>query len=175
MRQPKRIILVDECAFLRRSIRSLVEVEPDLRVCAESSACAHALRLLSARRPDLLILELESRAGDLMAALREIRRSFPHLPILVLTQQEESLHAESALRAGADGYVMKRDAPELLLRAVAEVLNRRIFVSPAIQQMIFNRLRAVEASSAAASGRRRSARRVIPPRARGPKIRSPAR
>ncbi len=168
MKQPGRIVLVDACAFMRRSIRRLLEVNPELRVCAEVDGVEAALRVLRMRRPDLVILDPFSLERDALAALREIRRSFPHLPVLVLTQGEESLFAESMLRAGADGYVMKRDAPDSLLRAVEEVRKRSIFVSPAVEQTIFSRLRNTDTTLDVRVKQRRSRTpRSVAPHQRG--------
>lgn len=139
-----RILLVDDHAFVRRAIRRLLEVQPDLRVCGEAGTIPSALQQAQTLRPDLVVLDLVLEKEDGLLLTQELRRRYPELPILVLTLHKESLFAECAIRAGADGFLMKQDASEHLVDAVYTVLHRRIYVSPALQQEIFSRLRGLE-------------------------------
>lgn len=137
-------MLVDDHAFVRRSIRRLLETEPGLSVCAEASSRNETLHALRLHRPDLLILDLVLPGEDGLIFTSEIRRQFPDMPILILSLHKESLFAEPALRAGADGYLMKNDAPEHLVEAVYTVMERRLYLSPQVQQVIFSRMRGMD-------------------------------
>ncbi len=175
MKRPRRILLVDDHAFVRRAIRRLLETEPGLAVCAEAAGRGAALRALRLHHPDLLVLDLVLPGRDGLMFTSEIRRAFPDLPILLLSLQQESLFAEAALRAGADGYLMKNDAPEHLVEAVHALMDRRLYVSPRMSQTIFCRLRGTDRPAAppgAARGPR--AARFNRPVRRTP-VRTPAR
>lgn len=141
MKATHRIVLVDDHDFVRRSIRRLLETESDFTVCAEASNRAETLHALRLHRPDLLILDLVLPGEDGLAFVSEIRRQHPDLLILILSLHKETLFAEPALRAGADGYLMKNDAPERLVEAIHTLLDHRLYLSPQVQQLIFSRLR----------------------------------
>lgn len=174
MKPPYRILLVDDHSFVRGAIRRLLEVEPDLRVCGEAANRDQTLRLARSQHPDLVVLDLVLAQEDGLKLTKEIRRQFANLPILILTLHKESLFAEAALRAGADGYVMKNDASEHLIEAIHAVLDHRVYVSQTMRQEIFSRLRGVEKNPRPDVKRRRSEQPVRTPR-RSAKARSSTR
>jgi DNA-binding NarL/FixJ family response regulator len=141
MKQTVRMILVDPHLFVRKAVRRLLEVEPAFTVCAEADQPHQVERLLARHHPDLAILDVDPRHDDGLTLIRILRVRYPDLPMLVLSLQKETLFAEAALRAGAQGYVMKNDAAEHLVQAVREVLAGRLYVSETIQQGIYARLR----------------------------------
>lgn len=161
MKSPFRILLVDDHAFVRRAIRRLLEVQPDLRVCGEAESGARALQLVQSQRPDVVVLDLVLEQEDGLLLTKELRRRYPDLPILILSLHKESLFAERALHAGADGFLMKNDAPERLVEAVRAVLDRRIYVSPTLKQEIFGRLRGLEKNPRWDAGAHRATRRSV--------------
>jgi DNA-binding NarL/FixJ family response regulator len=98
-------------------------------------------RALRRHHPDLLILDPVPAQDDGLTLIRVLRARFPALPILILSLHKESLFAEAALRAGAQGYLMKNDAPDHLMEAVYQVVRGQIYVSETIRQGIFAKLR----------------------------------
>jgi DNA-binding NarL/FixJ family response regulator len=71
--------------------------------------------------------------------LKDLRTTYPHLPILILSMHDEFMYAERALRAGARGYVMKQDATETVLVALRRILNGEIYVSDRISDRMVQR------------------------------------
>jgi len=118
----KRILLVDDHALLRRGLRSLIETEPDLVVCAEAETRQGGLDAIAASQPDLVIADIRLRDSDGLQMIKDIKRRFPGLPVLALSMHEEATFAERALRAGARGYVTKQELDDTVLTAIRRVL-----------------------------------------------------
>jgi len=129
----RRIVLVDDHPILRESFAQLIDLEPDLRVCAQA-ADAHAA-LGEARRalPDLVVVDIELREASGLDLIKKLRALYPHLPVLALSVHDEVLYAERALRAGAAGYVMKQASLEEVLGAMRQVLGGKRYVSVKMQ------------------------------------------
>jgi DNA-binding NarL/FixJ family response regulator len=136
-----RIVHIDDHPFVRRAMRELLESEPDLAVCGESEGAQDAGRIIADTRPNLVLLDLSLGSGDGLSLLKALRNRHADLPILVVSLHSAALFAERALRAGANGYLMKCDAATDLIEAVRAVLAGHIFVSSGIREMIFSRVR----------------------------------
>lgn len=141
MKEPIRILLVDDHAFVRRAVKRLLEVDPSLVVCGEAETSDQTMQAIRRSHPDVVIMDLALKHDDGLTLTRAIRARYAHLPVLILTLHKETLFAETALRAGASGYLMKNDAPQYLIEAVREVVRDRIYVSEGIRQGIFARMR----------------------------------
>lgn len=156
-RSPRHILLVDDHAFVRRAMRRLLEVDPGLYVRAEASTFRQALRELRRDQTHLVIMDLVLPGEDGLQFIREVRREWPRLSILVVSLHKETLFAEPALLAGADGFLMKSDAPEHLVAAAHTVLAGRLYVSAMMQQLIFDRMRGADRGAGLAAASRVSA------------------
>lgn len=129
-----RILLVDDHALFRRGVASLIETEPDLTVCAEADARHSALEAINTARPDLVIADLSLRDSDGLELVKDIKRLFPRLPVLVLSMHQESQYAERALHAGARGYLSKAEFGESVLFAIRRLLAGEIHTSEAMMR-----------------------------------------
>lgn len=172
MKTIHRILLVDDHAIVRKAIRRLFDGETGLRICGEAATRDQLLRALRTLHPDLVLLDLDLGGEGGVELLREVRSRSPDVFILVLSMHQESLFAEDALRAGANGYVMKADAPSLLLAAVRAVLAGDVYASPEVQQLIFNRLRGIELEQEGGEAPPKTASRKSKPRQRRVKVRN---
>ncbi len=116
--------------------------EPDLEVCGEAANAPSALGLLRMRRFDLAVVDIGLQDGANGIELTKwIRAEHPEMPVLVLSMHDEALYAERALRAGARGYVMKREALDCVLSAVRSVLSGELYISPSMsKRMIFDHI-----------------------------------
>ncbi len=135
-----KILIVDDHAVLRRGMRRLIEEEPDLAVCGEASDGPEALKLLSSQEPNAAIVDLglEGMGGlDLIKNMRNLR---PNLLVLVVSMFEESAYAERALRAGARGYVMKKESAEKIVTALRRVLSGKVYLSERMSDRMLVRL-----------------------------------
>lgn len=137
----RTILLVDDHAVVREGYRAVLQKQPGLRVVAEASDGAEAYRQFKATQPDLVIMDLAMPGVSGIEGIRHIRQWDRDARILVFTMHQNAAFALQAIRAGARGYVTKMSPPETLLRAVSEVLNGRIALSPDIDhELALNRL-----------------------------------
>lgn len=125
----KRILVVDDHPIVRQGLALLINREEDLLVCGEAEDAMGAMHVLASAKPDVLIVDLSLNGPDGLDLLKSIRTTHPTLPVLILSMHDESIYAERALRAGANGYIMKQVATEKVLVAVRRILSGEIYVS----------------------------------------------
>jgi DNA-binding NarL/FixJ family response regulator len=124
-----RIFLVDDHPILRQGLALFINREPDLMVCGEADGAASALQAIRSSIPDFVILDISLDGPDGLELLKTLRAKYPSLPVLILSMHDESTYAERALRAGANGYIMKQEATEKVLTAIRQVLRGDVYVS----------------------------------------------
>jgi DNA-binding NarL/FixJ family response regulator len=128
----KTVFVVDDHPIVRQGLSLLINQEPDLAVCGEAEEMHAALRALPTARPDIMIVDISLNGPDGLELLKNIRVKAPTLPVLMLSMHDESIYAERALRAGANGYIMKQEATEKVLVALRRILSGEIYVSDRI-------------------------------------------
>ena len=116
--------------------------EPDIEVRAQAGSSKEALDALRRHRVDLAVIDISLEGGSNGIELtKAIRAERPRLPVLILSMHDETLYAERALRAGARGYVMKREALDQFIIAVRAVLQGEIFISPVMSnRMVYDHI-----------------------------------
>jgi DNA-binding NarL/FixJ family response regulator len=125
------VLVVDDHPLFRKGVVQLLRDEPDLEVRAEASTSNDALELIRKHPFDLAVVDIGLEGSTNGIELTKyIKAEKPKLPVLVLSMHDETLFAERALRAGARGYVMKREALDNFIAAVRVVLRGEIFISP---------------------------------------------
>lgn len=122
-----RILLVDDHPLVRRALRQALEREDDLAVCGEAEDREEALAVLAASSPNMAIVDLSLKNSDGLELIKDIRRKHPDVLTLVLSMHNESFHAVRAIRAGANGYISKQEAPTEVMHAVRKVLGGEIY------------------------------------------------
>ena len=124
-----RVIVVDDHPIVRQGLAQMIDREPDLTVCGEAEEAHAAMQAITQRRPDIMILDISLNGPDGLELLKSIRASDPDLPVLILSMHDEAIYAERALRARANGYIMKQEATEKVLVAVRRILNGELYLS----------------------------------------------
>jgi DNA-binding NarL/FixJ family response regulator len=124
-----RVLVVDDHPIVRQGLALLINREPDLAVCGEAEEMQAALQEILTTHPDIVVVDISLSGPDGLELLKSIRIRHPHLPVLILSIHDESIYAERALRAGANGYIMKQEATEKVLEALRRIMNREIYVS----------------------------------------------
>jgi DNA-binding NarL/FixJ family response regulator len=124
----------------------------DLICCAQASTQTEVFAAVTAHQPELLVLDLRLKDGDGLELIKSLKSQHPELPVLVLSQFDEELYAERALRAGALGYVMKEQASKEVVEAMRTVLAGRIYVTSTmtarlLQKAITTRVASAEPSA----------------------------
>lgn len=124
-----KVFVLDDHPIVRQGLALLINQEPDLTVSGEAEEARTALKKISSSRPDVVIVDISLNGPDGLEVIKTIRTTDPTLPLLVLSMHEETVYAERALRAGANGYIMKQEATETVLVALRRILNHEIYVS----------------------------------------------
>lgn len=139
-RSKYRVFLVDDHPIVRQGLTLLINQEPDLAVCGVAEVAESVPASLAALNPDILILDISLRGPDGMDLLKTIRATDTVLPILMLSMHDETVYAERALRAGANGYIMKQEATEKVLVAIRRILSHKVYVSEHIAEGVLEQI-----------------------------------
>jgi len=135
-KSPKRILIVDDHPMMRQGLAQLIAAEPDLAVQSEAHTGGQALDLVTARKPDLVLLDISLPDRNGLELIKDIRTLRPEARILAVSMHDEAIYAERVLRAGAHGYIMKQEGGKKLMEAVRQVLSGKIYVSEKISARI---------------------------------------
>ena len=131
-----RILVADDHGIVRSGIRLLLERQPDLEVVAEAADGVEAVEQTLATRPDLCILDVGMPRMTGLQAAREIRAHAPDTTVLILSMHDDERYLFEALKAGASGYVLKREADQDLVGAVRAVGRGDAFLTNAAERSI---------------------------------------
>jgi DNA-binding NarL/FixJ family response regulator len=125
-----RIVIVDDHPLFRKGLEQLINSSDQaFTICGEAGDAAEGMSIIRHLKPDLAIVDLSLPGANGIELIKNIRAEFAKLPILILSMHDESLYALRALRAGAQGYVMKQEALENVIGAIREVLAGRPYLS----------------------------------------------
>ena len=130
---PVRIVLVDDHAVVRAGYRRFLEQEPGYVVIAEAGSGEEAYELLRMATPDIVILDLSMPGQGGLPTLRKLKLRWPLLRVLVFSMHDDLTFAVHALRAGANGYITKSSAAELMVHAVRTVVAGELVLSPDVE------------------------------------------
>ena len=124
-----KVLLVDDHPIVRQGLALLIDREADLSVCGEAEGAHTAFHLIETLKPDIVVLDISLSGPDGLDVLKEIRTKTAALPVLILSMHDESIYAERAMRAGANGYIMKQEATEKVLVAIRRILQGDVYLS----------------------------------------------
>jgi DNA-binding NarL/FixJ family response regulator len=131
-----RILIVDDHPMLRYGLAQLINQQVDMTVCGEAEDVPGALQSLAELKPDVLIVDIALKGMDGIELIKRIRDREKAVGILVLSMHDEMLYAGRALRAGANGYVMKNESGGEVLAAIRVVRQGKIHVSERVSSRI---------------------------------------
>ena len=124
-----RVVVVDDHPMFRDRLAQIINHEPDMTVCGEAGNAQHALETIQQTSPDLAIIDITLDGTSGLELIKSIRALGIKISLLVLSMHDESLYAERALRAGANGYVTKRQSGAEVVSAVRRVLAGEVYLS----------------------------------------------
>jgi DNA-binding response OmpR family regulator len=125
----KRIFLVDDHPLVREWLGHLINQQIDLGVCGEAASATDAMREIRQCVPDAVVVDIALGGSSGIELITEIKLAFPKMAVLVLSMHEESTYVERALRAGALGYVVKRETTTKMFSTIRQVLRGEYFLS----------------------------------------------
>ena len=132
------IVIAEDHAILREGLKSLLSSYPDLKVVGEAGDGLEAIRSVQKYSPDLVLIDLSMPRMSGLDAIKEIKRMTPQTKIIVLTIHSTEEYIVAALRAGADGYVLKEGDSEELLTAIRRVLEGKRYLTPSISTALID-------------------------------------
>jgi DNA-binding NarL/FixJ family response regulator len=144
-----KVLLVDDHPLVREGLANLIRQEADLEICGEAAGEPQALQMIAGVQPDVAVVDISLESGSGLELMKNIKAQYPAVAILALSMHDESLYAERALRAGARGYLMKREAAQKVIQGIRAVLAGQLFVSERIANLLTERF--VDGRSGAAS------------------------
>lgn len=131
-----KILIVDDHQIVRDGLAQLIRGEADMAVCGEAASAEEAVEAVARLNADLAIVDITLGGVNGIELIKNLKAVRPSLPVLVLSMHDESHYAERALRAGASGYVMKREAGVRIMEAIRTVLSGGDYVSEKMQKSI---------------------------------------
>ena len=135
-----RIFIVDDHPLVREWLTTLIDQTTDLMICGEAEDLSNALHGIALCKPDLAIVDLSLGGDSGFELIRTLKEQFPAVATVVLSMHEEPEYAERAIRAGARGYIVKRESTTKIVEAIHLALNGNIYLSQELTERLMHRL-----------------------------------
>lgn len=126
------VLLADDHVLFRQALRHLLEMERDINVVAEASDGAAAIALVEEHHPDVVLLDISMPAMDGIIATARLREEYPEIGIIILTMFAEDTHIIRAIRAGANGYLLKNTESARVIDAIRAVSRGQSILEPSL-------------------------------------------
>jgi len=124
-----RILIVDDHPVVRQGLKGMLELDPRFRVAQEAGGVSEAMKIIQEEAPDFAIFDITLGKGSGLELIKDVRAFDYEFPILVMSMHEESLYAERVLKAGGNGYIMKKELSNNLVTAIERLCKGKIYVS----------------------------------------------
>ena len=135
-----QVVLVEDHPMFREQLAHLINKQPDMSVCAEVDNTADGLAAIMRQKPALAIVDITLKGSSGLELLKDLRAQGIKVPVLILSMHAESLYAERALRAGANGYITKEEASAKVMTAIRQVLAGEIYLDPRFMKRVVSRI-----------------------------------
>ncbi len=140
MSGPIRIFIVDDHPLVREWLGNLLRLQPDLEVCGEADEAAAAAAGIERVRPDIAVVDLSLKRGYGLDLIKDLRTRCPATQVIVFSMHEEVTDVVRALRAGARGYVMKRESSGQIVAAIRQVRAGQIYAHADVLMQLAERM-----------------------------------
>jgi DNA-binding NarL/FixJ family response regulator len=127
-----RIVQADDHALVREGVKRIIEEDPKLTVVGETGDGLELLRLLEETMPDMVLLDISMPGLRGIEAIKIIKELFPNIKILILTMHKTKEYLYLAMNDGADGYILKEDANDILHTAINTIRHGNTYISPTV-------------------------------------------
>ncbi len=134
-----QILIVDDHPIVRQGLTLLIKQERNMNVCNEAEDAATAMKGITESNPDIMIIDVSLKGVDGIELSKNIKALYPNLPILILSMHDETLFAERALRAGANGYLMKQEGTEKVIAAICKIMEGKIYLSETMNEALLQK------------------------------------
>jgi DNA-binding NarL/FixJ family response regulator len=140
MKNEKKVLIVEDHPIFRMGMCELINQEQDMMVCGSAEDVREALDLVESESPDIVIVDLSLKTSSGMTLIKDLNKRYKHIPVLVLSMHEESLHADRCLLAGAKGYLMKHETKDSVIYAIRRILSGRKYISQRVMDIILDKM-----------------------------------
>ncbi len=137
---PVNIIIFEDNATLRDSLRSLLALSGDYKVIAAYADCSHVTEQIKESKPDVILMDIDMPGINGIEAVKKIRGFNQNVQIIMLTVFDDNTHVFEAMYAGANGYLLKKYVSDKLINSIREVLDGGAPMSPSIARMIIGNM-----------------------------------
>ena len=135
-----RMLIADDHGVLRAALRAILKAEPDIEVIAEAANGKEALQLANELQPDLILLDLSMPGLGGVDVTRQLKEILPTIKVLILTVHKDNGLLKEAIRAGANGYILKQAVESELIEAIHAVWRGDLYVHPTMTQALLKAL-----------------------------------
>lgn len=138
-----KVIIFDDNDSLRDSIAMLLQDTDDFTLVGSYMHCLDVIENIEDTKPDVVIMDIDMPGMNGIEGVKLIRRKFPTVQILMLTVFDDDKKVFAAIKAGADGYILKNAEPQNLLNAISEVYNGGVPMTPGIARKALHHFQAI--------------------------------
>jgi DNA-binding NarL/FixJ family response regulator len=131
-----KILIADDHPIVRQGLLRIIAIDNQMSVIGEAQNGAELLNLVRKVSADLVVLDISMPGRNGIEILKELKREFSLLPVIVLSIHPEDQYAVRAFRAGAAGYLTKESAPEELVKAIKKVYRGGKYISPGVAELL---------------------------------------
>jgi DNA-binding NarL/FixJ family response regulator len=135
-----KILVVDDHPLVREWLAKLINEEADFEVCGQAGTAREALGLIEALSPQIVVVDISLDGASGLELIKNVKAIYPKVNMIVLSMHDEALYAERAMRAGAAGYIMKREATEKVLDAIRTVMRGGLYFSNVVNALLAQKL-----------------------------------
>ncbi len=135
-----RVFIVDDHPLVRQGLAQIIESQDDLELCGEAEDSMSAMRGIELKKPDAIIVDISLQGNNGLELIKNVKAIHEQIPILVFSMHDESIYAQRALRAGAKGYVMKKESSEKIVDAIRRIIKGEIYVSPRVADQVLHQI-----------------------------------
>ena len=136
MKEKRRVFIAEDHAVLRQGLRALLDAGGEFEVVGEAEDGAEAVRRITASHPDLVLLDLNMPKMDGISVIKDLKKRYPEIKILVLTMFKTEEYVLEVFHSGAEGYCLKSSSYDELLMGIRAVLSGKRFISPEISDSV---------------------------------------
>ncbi|MHB1561863.1 MAG: response regulator [Isosphaeraceae bacterium] len=134
-----RVVVVDDHPVVREGLALLIAAQPDMEISGQAADVIEACRLVETDPPDVLVVDISLAGISGIELIKRIRTSCPSVRMLVSSIHDEGVYAERVLKAGALGYVNKREATRTIIEAIRRVRQGNVFLSQQMSDRLLSR------------------------------------
>ncbi|MFN6963600.1 MAG: response regulator [Pyrinomonadaceae bacterium] len=131
-----KVLIADDHTIVRHGLKQILDSDNDIHVAGEAQNGNEVLGFVRDNRVDVVVMDITMPGRNGLETLKELRRGWPDVPVVILSMHPQDQYAVRVLRAGASGYVTKESAPDELVAAIKRAHNGQKYISPDVAELL---------------------------------------